>query len=69
MEKGRWDVFKIFVVVIILATVIYLANDLIPTRTSREIEVLMSFISIAIVAIVIVFFLRFGWIVEKYFRK
>jgi len=69
MEKGRWNVFKIFVVVIILATVIYLVNDLIPTRTSREIEVLMSFFTIAIVAIVIIFIFRFDLIVAKYFKK
>ena len=69
MEKGRWGILKIFIIVIILATVIYLVNDLIPTRTSREIDVLMSFISIAIVVIVIVFFLRFDWIVDRYFKK
>ena len=69
MEKGRWDIFKIFVVIIILATVIYFVSDLIPTQTSREIEVLMSFASIAIVAIVIVFIFRFDWIVNRYFKK
>ena len=69
MKKRTRDVIHIILVTIAISTVIYLVLDLNTIRASRQTEVLMSFIEIAIVVTIIVFIFRYDMIVGKLFKK
>ena len=70
VKKITRDVIQIIVITIAISMIIYVVLDYTPIiRASREIEVFMFFIEIAIVAIVIVFILKFDSIVARFFKK